>query len=246
MESSPKINKDHLDYVKNKIEGPEYIRFDNSKYLKPLFKYNPYNESGNIKGLVGNLEISLDYIKDDRKISYPNIRKLKELILRNPEAELDILKLLPPEYSVYFTTNMDKEDYSFEGVNAPKEKRMYINTPLLSIDGILGILHEIGHNVRDEQQSPSEQTKDEVSNLRFMLEEIMEKILAGISPRKPNIEDASRLLQDERDAWGIALNKIKPFMKDLNIDTEDLKNIIHHNALYSYSLLIKEEINLEK
>lgn len=246
MEFKPKRNIKPVDYVKSKIEGPEYTRFDKNKYLKPLFKYNSFGESGDTEGKVGDLEISLSYTQDNHKIPSSNIRKLQKLMLKNNEAELDVLKLLPLGYSTYITTNVDKEDASFESIHRSGEKKIYINSPILSVDGILGLLHEIGHNLRDQNQNPSEQIKDEISTQRFKLSGILEKILAGISPRNPNSKDASRLLRDERDAWSIALHEIKPFMKDLNINIEDIENIIHHDALYSYSLLIRDNINLEK
>lgn len=243
MEFEPKNSKT-LDYVKNKIEKSEYIRFDKNKYLKPFFKYDFYAESGDIQGKIGQLEISLDYIKDNNKIPKLNIRKLEKLILKNNESELDILSLLSSDYSTYITTNLDKEDNSFESVHRPRERKIFINTPLLSVDGIMSLLHEIGHNNRDQYQTFSEQNKDENSLLRFKLSGIVEKILAGMTLRGPNIKDASRVLRDERDAWSFALLKIRPFMKDLNIDIDDMENIIHHDALYSYSWLIKDEVDL--
>lgn len=246
MEFKPKNSKP-LDYVKSKIEKPEYIRFDKNKYFKPLFPLDSYLESGNIQGKIGQLEINLDYIKDDRKISNPNIRKLESLILKNNESELNVLDLLSPNYSTYINTNIDKEDNSFESIHRPRERKIYINTPLLSVDGIISLLHEIGHNNRDQHQSFSEQNKDENSLLRFKVSGIIEKILAGMALglRSPNIKDASLILRDERDAWSFALQKIRPFMKDLNIDIEDIENIIHHHALYSYSWMIKDSVDLK-
>ncbi|MBP6856403.1 MAG: hypothetical protein KBC42_01215 [Candidatus Pacebacteria bacterium] len=244
MEFEPKNSKP-IDYVKSKIEKSEYIRFDKDKYLKPLFEYDSYMESGSIKGKIGQSEIDLDYTQDDRKISNPNIRKLERFILKNDKTKLDVLGLLSSDYSTYITTNIDKEDTSFGSVNRPRERKIYVNTPLLSVDGIMSLLHEIGHNNRDKQQSISEQNKDENSLLRFKVSGIVEKILAGMSLRGPNIKDASRVLRDERDSWSFALQKIRPFMKDLNINIEDMENIIHHDALYSYSWLIKDDVKLE-
>lgn len=233
-----------LEYVKSKIEKPEYIKFDKNKYLKSLF-YHEYLESGNIQGKIGQLEINLDYTKNDHKITNQNIRKLESLILKNKESQLDILSLLSPDYSTYITTNLDKIDNSFESVHRPNERKIFINSPLLSVDGIMTLLHEIGHNHRDQHQSVLEQNKDENSLLRFKVSGIIEKILAGIIFRGPNIKDASRVLRDERDAWSFALQKIKPFMKDLNVDINDMENIIHHYALYSYSLLIRDDVDIK-
>jgi len=244
MEFEPKNNKP-IDYVKSKIEKTDYIRFDKNKYLKSVFPVDSFMESGSINGNIGQLEINLDYVKDDNKIANSNIRKIIKFILKNKESTIDVVGMLPKDYSVYVTTNINKEDNSFESVNRPIERKIFINVPLLSVDGIMSLLHEIGHEKRDQTQTVLENFKDDNSRKRISTSGIVERILAGLSFRKPNIKDASRVLRDERDAWSFALQKIKPFMKDLNIDIKDIENIIHHNALYSYSWLIRGDVRLE-
>ena len=45
------------------------------------------------------------------------------------------------------------------------------------------------------------------------------------------------VIKDERLAWAWALKKIKPFMKDLGVTTEDMDSVVHRKYLAEYSVM---------
>ncbi len=93
-----------------------------------------------------------------------------------------------------------------------------------SPDGILVLLHEIGH-LEDPELSEGVQRQ---STLKF------EAIIAGGYTKEIKEENDAITLKSERKAWAYALNKIRFIIRKLGIPEESVKDFIHGYTLGSY------------
>jgi hypothetical protein len=86
---------------------------------------------------------------------------------------------------------------------------------------VLTAFHEIGH------------TKDpNISSL--------DALSFSIAGRDRKVED-KKIMDRERYAWAYSLNKLRPFLAGMNVDSKDLDTFIHERSLGSYSDFIKDK-----
>ncbi len=98
-------------------------------------------------------------------------------------------------------------------------------------DGILTLLHEIGH-INDEKLAGNLQR---VKDLRF------ENVMIGGYDEDIEKEKNALVLERERIAWAYALNKIRPYIGGFELGEGVLEEYIHGNALGSYCKVMPEE-----
>lgn len=84
---------------------------------------------------------------------------------------------------------------------------------------ILTAFHEIGH------------TKDPNISL-------LDALSSGVVGRDNKVEN-KKIMDRERYAWAYSLNKLRPFLAGMNVDSKDLNTFIHERSLGSYSDFIK-------
>ena len=175
----------------------------------------------------------LDFPKDKQRLvelmrlSSKEFRSLDSFILQNKDLQLDITSLLPEGVRVFFRSlpneSKREKDPKPSGLFDPTINVVVVRNNLATPLDIIVLMHEIGH------------ANDEVTP----------KILDFPRPKGPDDkvfltqEQMEIRLKSERNAWAFAIKKIKPFLSDLGITTEDLDMFAHNFALHIYS----EEIN---
>ena len=101
-----------------------------------------------------------------------------------------------------------------------------LNIEPKSSAGILTMLHEIGHK-KDPNIDP------------------IETMLVDLGKKKDEVVLQQEMIARERYAWAYCLSKIKPFLKGLNVTSEDINIFVHKWNLGNYSASINPKI-LEK
>jgi len=100
-----------------------------------------------------------------------------------------------------------------------------------SPDGILTMMHELGH-IEDKKLLDSIQR---VKDLRY------ENIMIGGYDEDVEKEKNALQLEWERDAWAYALNKTRPYIEGFELPEGALEEYIHEYALGSYCKIMPEE-----
>ncbi|MDD4902071.1 MAG: hypothetical protein PHE24_02960 [Patescibacteria group bacterium] len=155
-----------------------------------------------------------------------NWRKLNNYSIKSKQSEtmINLLSELPRDYEVFF------EPYAWYtgGKAGVKDQLCIVRGDITTVDGLLGLLHEIGHCVDYEQ------TKNK-RNWRM-------KVLAD---NARNEEDMEFVLRRERGAWAYALKKIKPLIRDQIISQEDVMLCVN-DSVYSYHEFLGDKIKKEE
>ncbi len=102
-----------------------------------------------------------------------------------------------------------------------------LNIEPKSTAGLLTMMHEIGHK-RDPSVDPIEMT------------------LVSLGKEKDISILQEEIINHERYAWAYSLNKLRPFLKSLEINSNDIELFVHKWALGSYSASIDSTIMEEE
>lgn len=172
------------------------------------------------------------------KVFLGRYRQIEELIISNQDTNLDISEILPEGYRVFFNPHSNNMSGSKLDV---KNKMIFITSDILLTSGLLALFHELGH--QETINDISSQNPAYLSDRAFAYQDLKyNESLRRDYLRKPENAETSAelLLRDERNAWANALNNIRPFVKDLEINVEDAKDLIHEYCLESYSQFIEK------
>ncbi len=165
------------------------------------------------------------------------IRLIDEMLVEN-KSELYNTNQIFQDGKILF--NLESEESSAINLNY---NEIFLTEDPLTPKGFVTILHEIGHyqdlNTGDEQtRAVIQEEYDKKNKYKTASDSIWE------SKKSINLneDDAASVLMRERSAWAFALKDLKPYIKDLKINTENLKNFIHGGCLESYSTNIRNTI----
>lgn len=141
---------------------------------------------------------------------------ITDLIIKSRDgSEYFDLKKEAPNVTIFCKKQGDNIEDS--EISYADEVRM--GTEINSASGLLALFHELGHIHNKER---------DISETREVCDE----------EDKGNI--AAKLIEIERRNWAYALQKSRPFLKDMEIDEKDLEGLIHHWALGSHSETMKK------
>ena len=224
-------------YLSKKIEKKFVVYKDieplMEKFSVPVFDNNLLVESNKLKVEKDGLKISASFQELSKEFSVKdrevfkgldeNIQnlylamespedyfELTNFILENENSKLDLFEIASKDTKIYFRFRNFNTIISRSGIN--------------SFGSMFSVLHEIGHTVDVEgtvgrlEFSHSKNPNDQV---------------------KLTDQQKELILRNERNAWSFALKKIRPFIKDFNVNMDDVDKFIHEVALYGYSDLIK-------
>ena len=163
------------------------------------------------------------------------VRIINKFILENNNSTLDCCESFGLEGKIYF--NINKEMMGDSGINV-EEKSVGLADDPLTPNGLLTLVHEIGHNKNYEadKEAYHERQKDiekfnNITNYKSInLSEVDEKV-------------AQSVLEEERGAWATALNDIRPFIKDLDFKPNKIKEFVHHKSLQMYCTYLRMILN---
>lgn len=121
-----------------------------------------------------------------------------------------------------------------------------LNQPPTNIDGVLTLIHELGHindkNLKEDYKKIKKELeiyaelKQDFENIKKMPKSISDEefnICTELLDRNLIGVDAITL-NSERTAWAYALRKLRPFIKNLGIEEKELNEFIHDLGLASY------------
>ena len=148
--------------------------------------------------------------------------RLVEFKLKGIDYEYDLKseKLKP---IVIFKRNSIPSESSGSLLNEEKlPATVMINSRLSSPNGILILMHELGH-LNDKN----------LKNYRIELQKLLDN--PGSWSEEMKEQRSAIFLKKERTAWAYALNKIKPFIAGLGVSEESIERHIHGLCLGSYS-----------
>ena len=214
------------------------------------FAYKTYEKEGQITVDKEKFELKFDY----EQISEKELESLKNKLVVNQETraedlkeiinfllkekesgqELNLKKILPKDYRVFFMPEREVEDSS---VHLPT-KNIFVGNDPLSVANIYTMFHEIGH--ADEYEGFTKTQKKSA--------EVVYSVNAYLQGQKteempPAEGDLEKMLRLERNAHSFALNKLRPFIKALGADPKLLVNtFVHGNQLATYTEAIREEL----
>lgn len=181
-----------------------------------------------------NNQVDMSQFKSDIEFeeyrsAIDNIRLLEKIVLKKGDVSLDTSKILEKNKGkIYFNFHDNLGAYS--SINVKNAKIVLTEDPLTPI-GLMTLFHEIGHY--------QDYIKDEVDyNIR---NEELEKFNLFTTLPVFNLEKESSeaVLKTERVAWAYALNGLRPFIKDLNLKLDGIRNFVHGRCLKSYSETIR-------
>ena len=198
-----------------------------------------FNRSGNIEAKIGDTDIKLEYASPDIKYLFKsiferknifdqnikkldvlkNLRKIDNFTLQNSTNRYSIKDILPPDWEVYFLNKKSREFVS--GLDF-KKKNIILNENPLEVEGILSLVHEMGHY--EEYEILSEEEKKERTDAR------RRDGFFGIVHQK----DKDLIIKEERNAWAYGLNHLRHFKKDLDISSEEIEKKVHNDCLQHY------------
>lgn len=215
--------------VLKKIYPDFYSRFNNERYDE---KDNAFiYENGDLKIQIKLQDFSLDKYLDNEMLRDELRRRLTKGNCEIKDYFLMTDFQIKNKYSEFNLAINQKELFVIINKKKGNLGRYYSNAlKLITLDSIpstpvdlLSFFHELGHfndiEIKSNNQLISKLRHENIINSNEENEEIIKKIK----------------LKGERKAWAYAINKIKPFMEDLNISDDILHNFIHKVSLGSYS-----------
>jgi len=221
--------------VKNNYQE-DIVKIDNFKIKDKLgfkikecsiiFEYSYPNINVLFKSLLGKPGYVAG-IKNGIINIIKNLRKIDNLSLKNDKSEYFIYNILPKDWTVLFSIGK-KED--FESCISFNDKTIILNTNPLTKEGLMGLLHEIGHWEDDKKISKYDRFQREKSQHKMAFRNGTEK-------------DKDILIQIERNAWANGLNHIRNFKDDLDISIDEIKQEVHGNCLQYYEDRFTELLN---
>jgi hypothetical protein len=155
-----------------------------------------------------------------------NWLKLNNYSIKSKQSgvSIDLLSELPADYEVFF----DPCPWYPNGEADVQGMLCYVTEDVASVNGLLCMLHEIGHCVDYEQAENRKEWR-----------------VKSIKDFVKNEKDMEYLLRRERGAWAYALKKIKPLIKDGIISKEDVMLRVN-DSVYSYHKFLGDKIKKEE
>jgi hypothetical protein len=216
-----------LKYLKPTIED-----LKNKKHLSTTLLNNAIEEINKIEDMEAALDITGKVIDE--------VRVIEEFILKNKDEEYNIGEALG-DGKIFFNS------YNKPGLSSflqTETDNVFLTLDPLTPEGLVSLAHEIGH-YKDFNVGGDEDVR-ELIKLEYHSANSFKKagdlsMKAGLS--RLNEKDwsgsAEYLIAHERAAWGFALRDLKPFIKDLKIETKGLDKFVHGRCLQSYSDFIR-------
>lgn len=190
-------------------------------------------------GLTNDDLLDFDNLKKKLGLIIDNIRCVDELILENQDSKYEVKEFFN-NGKIFF--NLHKNTDVSSCINL-EDKQIFLSEDPLTPEGIVSLFHELGH-YKDSTRIESP-TKPSHKSRMFIARTFKGVALnADQGELKDKVWEmgARDLLTLERDAWAIALNDLKPFIKDLKLKRSDLENYVHGKCLLSYSEFIRRVI----
>ncbi len=155
-----------------------------------------------------------------------NWLKLNNYSIKSKQSgvSIDLLSELPADYEVFF----EPCPWFPNGEADVHGMRCYVTEDVASVNGLLYMLHEIGHCVDYEQTENKKEWR-----------------IKSVKDFIRNEKDMEYLLRRERGAWAYALKKIKPLIKDRIISKEDVMLRVN-DSIYSYHKYLGDKIKKEE
>lgn len=149
-------------------------------------------------------------------------------------GSLKLADIVPKDWKIVFNYKRDVCD----GASADRSSKLIlINGDISVVDGLLAMLHEVGHAqmldaMADKELETYDKEREKFHRAVFKNEKLEKEIL-------------DKVILDERNAWARALKMLKPFIRTGIIRKEEVANHIHKVALKSYSEAISKLISDE-
>ncbi|MEI6296743.1 MAG: ImmA/IrrE family metallo-endopeptidase [bacterium] len=264
------VENNPINYLRSKLEKPSDV-LSNEKTKEVLSRLSTslgkieYKDDDTVEISNENFKLSFSYSSLNKYSSFKNskdceqlnrkdkellqnilyeprhFRKLENLTLQTGDSLLELKKLYPENFEVFFSPDSFIKSYLLKKY---PEKHISVDEPsflgfaqdgkykIVTLDGdmsrlgnLLTILHEIGHFISHDD--PEYRKNKEQQN-------------------KNTEEWLAAKLKDERDAHAFMLKKIKPFLKPLGIKFEDVEYFIHNIALKWHSDNIRDVITFPR
>ncbi|OGG54589.1 hypothetical protein A3C20_01890 [Candidatus Kaiserbacteria bacterium RIFCSPHIGHO2_02_FULL_55_25] len=124
-------------------------------------------------------------------------------------------------------------------------KDVLLYCPPTSILSLLILFHEIGHLECEKQLTKREVARRSRARGKYQGEIGVHPIFTG-KARVEGFEEVSELvLREERDAWAVALSKLRHVMPAFDVRREDVLKSIHEITLSGYSDAIRKRMGRE-
>lgn len=216
----------------------EFVKGD----TKAFFSYEPIDELERdalpafLYGRLIELKEKYPYVMTcESKVLFPNVCILKEFTLENGNNRLDLRNIFP-DGRIYF--NFSKPFTTLSSAFNPSQNMVALTKDPLTSEGLLALFHEIGH-YQDEQRGETLVAHSFSNNQNSHFDPYDVGALIPVGYFKEDRQ--AKKLKAERSAWAFTLSNLRPYLKDLGINYEDVKQFIHNYCLQSYSDVIREE-----
>lgn len=211
----------------------EYSTPDLDKLLDDKAFFSGLVKSGNVR-LFDNFAGKMAEITN-------NIRVIDKFSLENGDGKYDIGEIFK-DGKIFFNY-MGNPEFNSSVIHLRVANLFLVADPLTP-DGLVILSHEIGHykdyqNKDNENSAYGQANTDKERKFReaSIWEEGEEKLEGTI------VEEGAQIrMIRERTAWAIALKNIKPFLTDLKIDPNNLKEFIHNYSLQAHSNFVRNVI----
>lgn len=236
MENLNKFESDYLNRITstvNKSEDELSAELKNTKITDVFYNKNEEqiiveNEKVVLKLGYEDTGISLDQIENNpvNSENAEHWRKLANYSIKSKRSgeTTDLLSELPRGYEIFFDPHSLDSDASAD----VKGRSCIIRYDIAAVDGLLSLLHEIGHCIDYEQ----------AENKKKWLKK-------GIADNARDEHDMEYILRRERGCWAYVLKKLKPLIKDGVVSREDVL-LYADNAIYSHHSYLGEKIKEEE
>lgn len=104
-----------------------------------------------------------------------------------------------------------------------------------SFNGIMTILHEIGHVVSSRSPKGRSFVTKKLSNLVYRAPLLAHALI----PEKVVEKASENILKEERDAWSVAAGSLRRSLQAFGVSKEDFMDAVHKVALVTYSEKIR-------
>ncbi|KKR20434.1 MAG: hypothetical protein UT48_C0018G0027 [Parcubacteria group bacterium GW2011_GWE2_39_37] len=175
-----------------------------------------------------------------------NWRMLHELKLNDCKGnELDLSPYLD-KYRTAFLIKTNKKNGGRFFFDDSYQPAITVRADVLSMNGIITLLHEIGHlELINKQVKTGPDKNYYYSRAVSYIKTFNKKLFTKEERENPDFLEyiASYVLQTERDAWAFCLNKLRPFIRAGSINKEDILVMAHDWALQSYNDRLNSTLN---
>lgn len=202
--------------------------------IKDPLESHQYSSSGRIEFQYQQLFVSLSYstprdihrtLSHQAGYSFKRLRSFKMVMGNNI---FDLRKLPVDDLKIFFTGSEDSDAFIIDPDNI-----IMIDGNPMSIDGILSILHEIGHCLISD-------STDENSSLERI--HLYQKLYQGLPF---TYWESADLLRNEYRAWDYALGIIKPYICHI-VPIDKLAQYIYYSSIQDYIIHIHKCIDAKK